>query len=398
MSLRSSINCLITLVMLLFIVSLAVLQIHASRRSTAAEMDAAALVTTPLLENLVASLAPAAGETPPVALARVLQQTGRIRAHDLQVVDSAGQVLHSSPPSRWKAGRAAPAWFSRVVAPPVATTTLAVGEGRLLIEPDTSRMVLDAWDELLHLFWLSLVLFALLNLLVFWFAGRALKENHMWQRLIQHRVEEERRRLAHELHDEVGQSLTAVKSIATSLVSRTRDTQPELAAAAQLIVEQSTSMYDEMHAMVRRLRPLLLDRLGLQAAIQELVDTRQQHHANLDLRLSFSGDMSRVGADVAIATYRLVQESLTNVARHAPATQVEITLEQGEWLTLCVQDNGHNSREQAVVAEHYGLLGMRERCEALGGSFHWQQDSNGVRVQAQLPLQVAGVVSGATPS
>ncbi len=394
MSLRTSINWLITLVMLLFIASLALLQIHAARRATAAEMEAGTRVTTQLLENLVATLAPAPGESAPAALARVLQQAGRIRAHDLQVLAADGSVLHDSPPSPWKAGRNAPSWFTQLVAPPVATQTLVVGEGRLLIAPDTSRMVLDAWDELLNLFWLSGVLFALLNLLVFWFAGRALKENHMWQRLIQRRIEEERRRLAHELHDEVGQSLTAVKSIATSLVSRTRDSQPELAQAAQLIVDQSAQMYDAMHGMVRRLRPLLLDRLGLQAALQELVDTQQARHPQLQFRLSCSGDLARAGADVAIAAFRLVQESLTNVVRHAAATQVDIQVDAAERLHIRVQDDGRNARDPAAAdTEHYGLVGMRERTEALGGHFHWQQDASGVRVDAQLPLPPAGAAA-----
>lgn len=387
MSLRTSINWLITLVMLLFIASLALLQIHAARRATAAEMEAGTRVTTQLLENLVATLAPAPGESAPAALAQVLQQAGRIRAHDLQVLAADGSVLHVSPSSPWKTGRYAPGWFTQLVAPPVTTQTLAVGDGLLLIEPDTSRMVLDAWDELLNLFWLSFVLFALLNLLVFWFAGRAVKENHMWQRLIQRHIEEERRRLAHELHDEVGQSLTAVKSIATSLVSRTRDSQPELATAAQLIVEQSSQMYDAMHGMVRRLRPLLLDRLGMQAALQELVDTQQARHPELQFRVAFSGDFSRVGADAAIAAFRLVQESLTNVVRHAAATQVDIQVDVAERLSLSVQDDGRNAREQTGAdSERYGLIGMRERAESLGGHFHWQQDAHGVRVEAQLPL------------
>lgn len=387
MSLRSSINWLITLVMLLFIASLALLQIHAARRSTAAEMEAGTRVTTQLLENLVSTLAPLPGESAPVALARVLQQAGRIRAHDLQVLAGDGSLLHLSPASLWKPGREAPRWFTRLVEPQVSGEVLAVGEGSLRIQPDTSRMVLDAWDELLNLFWLSLVLFALLNILVFWFAGRALKENHLWQRLIQHRIEEERRRLAHELHDEIGQSLTAIKSIAISLVSRTGGKQPELASAAQLIVEQSGRMYDDMHAMVRRLRPLLLDRLGLQAAIHELVDTQQRRHQSIRFRITCSGDMSQIGDDVAIAAYRVIQESLTNVARHAAATQVEVTVVVGDRLTLVVQDDGRNvSRTSPEDSERYGLVGMRERCEALGGSFHWQQDANGVRVQAQLPL------------
>lgn len=387
MRLRTSINWLLALVMLLFIASLALLQIEGARRSTAAEMAAGTRVTTQLLEYFIATLNPAPGETAPAALARVLEPGGRIRAHDLQVLDAAGTVLHASPPSPWKAGRAAPQWFTRLVAPPVSSITLPVGDGQLLIQPDTSRMVLDAWDELLNLFWLTLLLFALLNLLVYWFAGRALKENHIWQQLIQQHIEEERRRLAHELHDEVGQLLTAVRSIATSLSKRLQG-QDELQASAHMIVEVSGQMYDAMHGMVRRLRPLVLDRLGLQAALQELVDAQAQRYPGLRFRLVVTGNINRAAPDVAIAAFRLVQESLTNVVRHANATQVEILVDAAERLTLTVQDDGRNSRGQPDAdSERFGLIGMRERAESLGGSFHWQQDNSGVRVVAQLPLR-----------
>lgn len=391
MSLRSTINWALSLILLLFIASLALLQIHGARRATAAEIEAATRISTQLLQFVITTLVPEPGETPPMALARVLDEGGRVRAHDLRLLDADGRVLHVSPPSPWKAGRDAPRWFMQLVAPPVASVRLPVGAGELQILPDTSRMVLDAWDELLNLFWLTLGLFALLNVLVYWFAGRALQENHVWHQLIQQRIEDERRRLAHELHDEIGQSLTAVRSIATSLANRTRQ-QPALHDQAQLIVDQAGEMYDAMHGMVRRLRPLVLDRLGLQAALQELVDAQQQRHPGLHLALAFRGEATRVSPEVAIAAYRLVQESLTNVVRHAGATEVEIRVEIDERLQLLVRDNGRNVRQQADIGqERYGLIGMRERTEALGGNFHWQQDSSGVRVVAQLPLRDPGI-------
>lgn len=387
MSLRSTINWALSLILVLFIASLALLQMYGARRSTAAEIEAATRISTQLLQFVISTLAPEPGETLPMALARVLEQGGRVRAHDLQLLDAQGQVLHVSPPSPWKAGRDAPRWFTQLVAPPVSSVSLAVGDGELQIVPDTSRMVLDAWDELLNLFWLTLGLFALLNLLVYWFTGRALKENHVWHQLIQQRIEDERRRLAHELHDEIGQSLTAVRSIATSLASRTRD-DPVLQSQAQLIVEQAGQMYDAMHGMVRRLRPLVLDRLGLQAALQELVEAQQQRHPGLAFQLTIQGNLGRASPEVAIAAYRLVQESLTNVVRHAAATAVEIRVVADERLQLVIHDNGRALRQQPDAGQQrYGLIGMRERAEALGGGFHWQQDSSGVRVTAQLPLR-----------
>lgn len=394
MSLRTSINWLITLVMLLFIVTLAALQISAARRSTAAEMEAATRVTVQLLVSLIGNESARQGSATPESLARTLEQAGRIRAHDIEVLDAQHRVLHHSPPSPWKPGRYAPSWFAALVAPQSSVIVLPVGTGSLRIVPDDSRMVLDAWDELLNLFWLSLLLFTLLNLLVFWFAGRTVKENHTWMQLIQRHIEDERRNLAHELHDEIGQSLTAVKTLATTLVNRTRDKQPELQSTAQTIVEVSTQMYDAMHGLVRQLRPLLLDKLGLQAALQELVAAQQARHPDLRFTLAFSGDVARIGQELAITAYRMVQESLTNVVRHAAATEASINVDVTEHkLTVSVADNGQGARTNPDdYSERYGLIGMRERAEALGGSFHWHED-NGVRVVVSLPLTVAGATA-----
>ena len=386
MSLRSTINWLITLVMVLFILSLAGIQITASRRSIDAEMQAATLITVQMLGNLIASETAQRGSATPEMMIDFLGQAGRIRAHDIEVRDAAGGVTYVSPPSPYKSGRSAPRWFTSLVAPQVIATELALTGGSVRIVPEYSRMVLDAWDELLTLFWLSLALLSLLNLLVFWFAGRALKENRAWMQLIQRHIEDERRNIALELHDEVGQSLTAVKTIATSLANRTRDKQPDLHQPAQTIVDVSAQMYDAMHGIVRQLRPLVLDQLGLQAALQELVGSQQARHPGIRFSLAISGDLARVSAEVAIAAYRMVQECLTNVVRHAEATEADVSVNAATDLTLTVRDNGRGQRaDPNDRSERYGLIGMRERAEGLGGSFQWQGDK-GVRVVVSLPL------------
>ncbi len=389
MSLRSTINWLITLVMLLFIIMLTALQIESSRRSIDAEMQAATRVTVTLLANLI-STNQTHDEASTDALVAFLEHTGRIRAHDIQVESADGRSLYHSPPSPYKSGRSAPQWFAVLVAPQVIATTLPIGSGSLHIVPDYSRMVLDAWDELLNLFLLSLALFTLLNLLVFWFAGRALKDNRTWMLLIQRHIEEERRNLALELHDEVGQSLTAVKTIATTLANRTRDKQPELHDAAQMIVTVSAQMYDAMHGMVRQLRPLVLDQLGLQAALQELTATQQTRYPDIQITLAINGELSRVNAEVGIAAYRMVQECLTNIARHAGATKAAITVEASNDLVITVQDNGRGARANPTASgERFGLIGMRERAEGLGGSFQWHGE-DGVKVVVSLPLPAMG--------
>lgn len=386
MSLRSSINLVITLVMIMFILSLAALQIDASRRSIAAEMQAATRITVQMLTNLINYEEAQSIDVSSQVLIEFLEHSGRIRAHDIRVEDTDGATLYVSPSSPYKAGRDAPQWFAHIVAPPVAATTLEVGNGNVSIVPDASRAVLDAWDQLLNLFWLSLALFTWVNLIVFWFAGRALKQNRELTQLVQRHIEDERRNLALELHDELGQSVTAVKTIATTLVNRSRDKYPELQGPAQMIVDVSAQMYDAMHGMVRRLRPLVLDKLGLHAALQELLGSQQAHHPSVQFTLVITGILEKVNADTGIATYRMVQECLTNIVRHAEATEARVDIDAGENLKITVHDNGKGLlANPGDRIERFGLIGMRERAEALGGTFHWQDD-NGVRVVVSLPL------------
>src|SRR3990167_5485000 len=117
MSLRSTIKWLITLVMLLFIISLTALQIVASRRSIAAEMQASTRITVQMLTNLIDNNETRSNTGSLQVLVTFLEQAGRIRAHDIQVLNSTGQILYTSPPSPYKAGRSAPQWFTRLVAP-----------------------------------------------------------------------------------------------------------------------------------------------------------------------------------------------------------------------------------------------------------------------------------------
>ena len=395
MSLRTSINWLITLVMLLFIDTLAALQISAARRSTAAEMEAATQVTVQLLVSLIGNENARQGAATPEAIARTLEQTGRIRAHDIEVLDAAHRVLHHSPPSPWKAGRYAPAWFAALVAPQSNVIVLPVGTGSLRIAPDDSRMVLDAWDELLNLFWLSLLLFTLLNLLVFWFAGRTVKENHTWMQLIQRHIEDERRNLAHELHDEIGQSITALQ-IHLNLLQVELHQQGKGVLASRLtgIAEK---IGEGVRGVVMDLAPIELAELGLYMALAHGSSARIARQAGLQYDVRFRGridDLDRLDASTALAAYRIVQESLTNVVKHAHAASCRVTLAlrqwHGEWLLfVAVQDDGVGLA-RGVKAERC-FVSIRDRALALSGRLH-VRSRYGLRIHVLLrqPAEVTG--------
>lgn len=198
--------------------------------------------------------------------------------------------------------------------------------------------------------------------------------------------EEERRRIARELHDELGQRLTALKMELSALPGV--GTQ----VARQERVDGLLSMLDDTLASVRRissdLRPMMLDDLGLNAAIEWLArDTARRMGIEITVRLNEND--APVDDRVATAVFRMVQEALTNVTRHARATGVTVTLRQhdGE-LELVVEDNGGGYPESAMQREgSFGLLGMRERASMLGGWLeHGNAPGGGARLTVQLPL------------
>ena len=213
--------------------------------------------------------------------------------------------------------------------------------------------------------------------------------------------EAERRRIARELHDELGQRLTALKMDLSGLAvaNGLRSTDRHLAGML--------AMLDETVASVRRiagdLRPLMLDDLGLNAAIEWLASDASRR-LGIEVRVQLGNDDPQVDERVAIALYRMVQEALTNVARHAKATQVEISLhQQDDALVLTVQDNGVGFSERALQREgSYGLLGMRERAHMLGGRLSLDTPPGlGGRVTVHLPLAPTGEPSatqGARPT
>jgi PAS domain S-box-containing protein len=199
--------------------------------------------------------------------------------------------------------------------------------------------------------------------------------------------EDERRRIARELHDELGQRLTALKMELSSL--RTDAAGPKRAPP----IDAMLGMVDDTVAAVRRiateLRPLMLDDLGLYAAIEWLADGWSRR-MGVAVQLHLRAGETVLDDALNIALYRMVQEALTNIARHAQATKVCIEIEQiGSELQLTVMDNGIGFDEALMHREgSFGLVGMRERALMLGGQLViGSSPSGGGRVSVRLPLR-----------
>ncbi len=202
--------------------------------------------------------------------------------------------------------------------------------------------------------------------------------------------EEERRRIARELHDELGQQLTLLKMEIAGVSAASTGERIEECKAGML------QMVDETIRSVRRLatdlRPLMLDDLGLCAAIEWLADSWARRVA-ISVQLQLDSDEPQIGQPAAIALYRMVQEALTNVARHARATKVRIRLRRdGAQLLLEVRDNGVGFDERSVYnTGSHGLMGIRERAYMLGGSLEiGNTTEGGGRIVVRLPLEQEG--------
>ena len=571
MSLRFRINLIITVVTVLFSLVTAKIVVDDMRNSIREEMEAGTKVTLQLLSAVLygSQLVPRSKE-PFAVLLPFLHNLGRVRAHEIRLYADDGTLMYTSPPPVYKAGRAAPAWFSRVVSPDLREEELKVEGGRIRVTPDASRAVLDAWDDMRNLIGLAVGFLLLVNAAVFWLLGRALRpvapilrglsemergrlgtrlpafslrefdsishtfnrmaqtleeshaenmrlalvakqstdaimvhdlegnisfwnpaaerlfgykpeqivgrsatmltpsgleaevagnlqtirarrvvdnvetrrltrdgrvvdvalsaapmidpssgevigeicsmrditdrkraqetekqleQNRQLTRVIQTHLEEERRSIARELHDELGQSVTAIKTIGAAIANRTQSGAPDIHRSAQTIVEVAGRIYDAVHGIIRQLRPSALDNLGLQEAVEDMVNTWGERHPEITCDLAMTGELADLGETVNITAYRLIQECLTNVLRHADASRVEIELRrEAGAIRVSVADNGKGLAERHEADRaRFGLMGIRERVQALRGEFELESLlGEGLKVSATIPMTPPG--------
>ena len=270
-------NLIIGALMALIVVVLAWQQVQSTRAGVREEIVASNHVATQLLQRVGWVLA----RSGPAGMEGFLEQLGRVRANELSLISASGETLYRSPPSTYKQGRNAPAWFTALVAPPLQRQEVLLDGAHLVIEADASRAILDGWDDLVRLTGLAAALVAGMLLIVFAVVShtlrplrsivqglgrlqqgdyaarlpalpgreaaligaavnrlgstleaqiqqrvqaieteRRLAESREWAQRVEQRLEAERRQIAGELHDELGQSVTAIRSLARSLTAR----------------------------------------------------------------------------------------------------------------------------------------------------------------------------------
>jgi two-component system, NarL family, sensor histidine kinase UhpB len=446
MTLRTRLNLVVAALSAAFVIVLIVAEIQGTRESVREEIEAANRVASHLLGRLASVYSTIGG---PELVLQFLQQLGRVRANEVYLLSPTGEVLYRSPPATYKAGREAPAWFARLFTPQTAKVTFELRGGvRLVVEAQPSRAVLDAWDEIVRLSTIGVIMLIAVNGLAFWSVAHVFKpipiiadglerlqrgdltfrlpplagseanaigsafnrmaqamedkvraerqardaEARLEQRremasLADQRVEEERRLIAHELHDEFGQSVTAIRSLALAIAGQGGARDPATGEAALLISDEAARLYDAMHSLIPRLAPLSLDTLGLSATMDNLVrDWRRRHPAiSIDLEQRLPQDL---GPSVTLAVYRVVQEALINSLRHAHASRVAIAVLGDESsIRVSVADDGVGLPADWARPGHFGLRGLADRVAQLGGTFNvGNQNGRGVLLTAEIPL------------
>ena len=446
MSLRLKINLIVGVLTILFVAMLITLQFRSLRETVHEEVATANRVAAQLLNRTVWRYA-AQG---PQAMLAFLQGMGRVRSNDITLTDDQGTELYQSPPSPYKTGRDAPEWFDKLLAPTPAVQSIKFPGGQLEVRANASRAVLDAWD---YVVWLSLgavLLLVAVNTLVFWLVGRAvrpfghivqalnqlqagrfdvalpplpgteaaamgtafnrmvgvlqqnidnerragraereLSDSRELSRWIDNHIEQERRMIARELHDELGQSVTAMRSMALSIAQRVATLDPQAETAARLIADESSRLYDAMHGIIPRLTPLVLDNFGLAEALTDLAERTRRSHTDVGIMLQVDLAQARLPADVALALYRAAQEGITNALRHGQARHLALAVQgQPAEVLLTLTDDGQGlAPDWAERTGHYGLRWLTERVQSLGGHFHLEAAApRGVSLQVRIPL------------
>jgi signal transduction histidine kinase len=200
--------------------------------------------------------------------------------------------------------------------------------------------------------------------------------------------EEERTRIARKIHDDMGQALTALKIDLTWLNKKLTDDQPLIREKLQSMVTLINETIETVHNLSEDLRPGILDDFGLSAAIEWQAEEFQKR-TGIECRINLASDESNLSKEKSTNLFRIVQESLTNVIRHANATKVEINLSEKDGILLLeVADNGKGITKAAVTnPKSFGLIGIKERVHSLGGEVDISGTPNAVtRLKVKMPI------------
>jgi len=445
MKLKNQIVLTLVFVIALLAAGLAVQQIRAIKVSIGEEIETAGDIGTQVLSR-VNEIYEDEGARP---MKRFLTRLGRLRAHDIVLLDEYDVAIYRTPASSYLSELSVPEWFAKAVRPDTTEREFLLSNGKLVVRTDGSRATREGWREFRFLLALIALGFVCLSLFAWWLVDRALRpfnkvtaalrtvgqgdysvrlpelpggearvvgnsfnnmvdnlessiaareaealaraelqKNRELTKTLQERIELEHHSLARELHDELGQHVTAIKSMAVSVSRRVSANQPDLAQTTDLIADSADRIHAAIRQMLTQLRPASLDQFGLNDAISDLVSDWRIKHPDKRFLLSRDPLPENLHKDTATAAYRIAQEALNNAVRHSGATCVEtrVSASNGS-VHLVVEDNGTGFNSD-TDKHGFGILGMEERAASAMGEFRIDAiDPAGSRVQATLPIQ-----------
>lgn len=231
-------------------------------------------------------------------------------------------------------------------------------------------------------------------------AERLLADNRRLANQALQAQELERRHLARELHDELGQYLNAIALDAARIRDLSTAREPEIHRVSLGLIQSASHVYRQIGGMIRRLRPIGLDEFGLPSALEHCVDGWRERLPDASFSLTIEGDFAGLSDALTITLYRLVQEGLTNVSKFARTSRVEVFMVRApreaqsgqdgkviDEIVVTMADDGPGT-DLAKLRGGLGLIGMRERVEALGGEFHVaSKPAGGFLFCARVPAQ-----------
>lgn len=427
------------------------LSFNNARMNTLAEIASAEKSTLTLFNSALIGAAPGNSRADNAKINNLsaikLRQLSHMRHLKIEFIDNNNRILDSNQLANAdKLSHPAPIWFVRVLNNTMPKWQPTVRDfyvqdqllGKLVITPDPTYEYAEIWKQMTELLVLLALFFICVNLMIAWAITQALKPtesilqtlnalekgdlaarlphfqlpelsligkqfNHMIETL-QHSMsqnhklaqqlitlqEAERKNLARDLHDEFGQCLTAINTDANVILKSAKSKYPELLDSATAITKLSRHLGDLVSGLLQKLRPGVLDELGLIAALNDLVDTWKSRNEAINCHFSIKVVENNLTETINLAIYRLVQEALTNISRHANASiiTIEIGIEnqhQQTGVMVKINDNGVGFNPNN--SDGFGLPGMRERVEGLGGTFNIESRLKyGTALTAWVPM------------
>ena len=218
---------------------------------------------------------------------------------------------------------------------------------------------------------------------------KELRRNRELTAIIQGHIEDERRSLARELHDELGQYVSAVKIFAQNIINRSKGKDKNIEESALSVTSAANQIYDGMHSIIRQLRPGSLDNLGLAETLKDMVSGWRSQHSAINVDLFVGESLGHLGEAISINVYRIIQEAMNNCLKHAEAKNISISLDnKKKQLALVFKDDGVGFDTTLLAkTKQFGLIGMQERVKSLNGIFSIKSTPHkGTLINVTIPL------------